>query len=637
MANRNVIEGIIQGNERGFAFLIPIEKGEDYFISHSDLKGALHKDRVLAEITSHTGEHTTARVLKILERGTTELVGTYFSSRRGGLVYPDDDKFSQNVFIPFGKGERARSGDKVICKILSYPNRQNPEGIVTKILGRQFDKKAEIKSILFNYKLPEEFPLSVVKESEKFSKNLSKKDLENREDFRGKLTFTIDGEDAKDFDDAVSIEKLSSDTYRLYVHIADVSHYVKAGSQIDVEAYARGTSVYFPEKVIPMLPEALCNGVCSLVEGEDRLTLTCVMTIDKTGKVIDYRICPSVINSNARLTYTKVEKMLLGDSDLQKQYGEVYKDLKKMNELADILIERRDREGSIDLDVKESAIFVDKKGEVFVFEAPKDKAHKIIEEFMILANVTVAEHIFYQDLPFVYRIHERPSEEKVDDFYAFLNGVGVSARKNREGVYPKDFQTILKKAEGKPTYTLINRVMLRSMQKAKYSEIDVGHFGLSLKHYCHFTSPIRRYPDLTIHRILKDALCGNYSKMDKYASIVGEVSKHSSDRERVAIEAERAVDEYYKILYMTGHVGEEFDGVISGVTGFGIFVELANGVEGLIKIETLKLGGKRLELDKTRYTLTDGKRTFKLGQEVKIKVVGVNLGERRAEFMLVNK
>ncbi len=635
MARNELIEGIIQGNERGFAFLIPTEKTEDYFISHSDLKGALHKDRVLAEIISGGTERTMARVLKILERGTTEIVGTYFTSRRGGVVYPDDQKFSVNVFVPFGKGLRARAGDKVVCKILSYPHRQNPEGIVTKILGRQFDKKAEIKSILFNYKLPETFPKIVLEESEKVRKSVTKKDIINREDYRKKLTFTIDGEDARDFDDAVSIDRLENGNFRLYVHIADVSHYVKWNKEIDKEAFSRATSVYFPEKVIPMLPEKLCNGICSLVEGEDRLTLSCVMTVDKTGKVIDYKITPSVINSNARLTYNKVEKMLSGDKKLAREYGEIFDSVLAMDELADILIKRREKEGTIDLDVKESAITVDKNGDVLVEIAPKDKAHKIIEEFMILANVTVAEYMFYLELPFIYRVHEKPTEEKVKDFYDFLTGLGISARKNKEGVYPKDFQSILKKAEGEPTYTLINRVMLRSMQKAKYSENDVGHFGLSLKHYCHFTSPIRRYPDLTIHRIIKDALNGNFSKMEKYAEFVSVAAKQSSERERVAIDAERAIDEYYKMLYMSGHVGEEFEGVISGVTNFGVFVELHNAVEGLVKIDTMKLNGKRLTLDQKNYTLTDGKRTFKLGQSVKIKVVGVNLGERRAEFVLV--
>ena len=634
---REIIEGKIQGNERGYAFLIPLEENkEDYFIPHCDLKDAMHGDTVLAETTFGHGERTTARVLKVLKRGIDKLVGTYFSNRHGGTVTPDERKYYNDIFIPFGKGVRAKSGDKVVCKILSYPKRGNPEGIVTEILGRQFEKKTELKAIEFNYKLPDKFPKSVLLEAEFASKNYNVIDFSGRKDFRNLVTMTIDGEDAKDFDDAISIEKLKGGKYKLGVHIADVTNFVKFGGEIDKEAFNRATSVYFPESVIPMLPEVLCNDVCSLKEGVDRLTLSCIMTVNDKGKVTDYEITPAVIKSSARLTYTKVQKIIDGDKKLADKYNGVVKELLLMNELADILIARRDVEGSIDLDVKESAIYVDKKGEIRVESAPRDKAHKIIEEFMVLANTTVAEYIYYLEKPFVYRVHEKPSEEKLKNFYDFLRGLGINVSGKKGEVHPKDFQAILEKAEGTPAFTLINRVMLRSMQKAKYSPIDMGHFGLSLQHYCHFTSPIRRYPDLVVHRILKDFLSGNTDLEQKYGEFVFEASKQSSDKEKNATEAERAVDDYYKMLYISGYVGEEFDGIVSGVMPFGVFVELNNGIEGLVKIETIKSKGKRFVHDQTNYILTDGKTTFKLGQKVRVKVAGVNISDRRAEFILIN-
>ncbi len=634
MARREILEGVLSGNERGYAFLVIGDGKEDYFIPHHDLKDAMHGDRVLAETTDGTGERTTARVLKVLERGITELVGTYFTCKSGGFVTPDERKYYNDVFIPFGKGLRAKSGDKVVCKILSYPKRKSPEGIITKILGRQFDKNTELKSIIYNFKLNEKFPKQAIVEAENLPVNLSKEDLKGRVDFRKTLTMTIDGEDARDFDDAISIEKLNNGNYILGVHIADVSHYVKKGGEIDKEAFNRATSVYFPEKVIPMLPEKLCNDLCSLKEGVDRLTLSCVMTVNLNGQVIDYKITPSIIKSSHRMTYTDVQRILDGDKKLVKEYSDIVNNIHLMNELADILIKSRDKQGSIDLDVKESAIFVDKKGEITILPAPRDKAHRIIEEFMILANVTVAEYIYYLEKPFIYRVHESPSPERLENFYLFLKGLGVQFKRKKDQVFPKDFQTILKNAENTPAYTLINRVMLRSMQKAKYSPIDVGHFGLSKEHYCHFTSPIRRYPDLVIHRIIKEFLSGQQKLEEKYGEFVFSASTQSSEKEKNATEAERAVDDYYKLLYISGFVGDEFDGIVSGVTGFGIFVELFSGVEGLVKIETLK--GKRYVLDQKNYTLSNGKYSFKLGQKVKIKVVGINYGERRAEFMLIN-
>ncbi len=632
MSNREIIEGKLQGNERGYAFLIPTDgRSEDYFIPHSDLKDAMHGDTVIAERTNGGGNRTTARVLKVIERGITELVGTYCAHKKGGFIIPDERKYFKDVFVPFGKGVRAKTGDKVVVKILSYPKRQSPEGIVVKVLGRQFDKKAELKSILFEYKLPERFSKELLEYADGIDGEISKKQLKGRKDLRGELTFTIDGEDARDFDDAVSIEKLPNG-YKLGVHIADVSHYVKWGDIIDNEAFSRGTSVYFPEQVIPMLPNRLCNDLCSLREGVDRLTLSCIMTVNDKGKVIDYEITPSVINSASRTTYTTVQKILDGDKSARKENKKIVASVMLMNELADVLIKKRDEQGNIDLDVKESAIRVDENGEIFVTASKQNKAQKIIEEFMILANVTVAEFMFYLENPFIYRVHEKPSKEKIQTFYEFLNGLGFAVKGKNDEIYSKQFQQILKKMENTPFFTIVNRVMLRSMQKAKYSEVDVGHFGLSEKHYCHFTSPIRRYPDLMIHRIIKDFLSGCKNLEEKYGAKVSEVATYSSAKEKNAIEAERAVDDYYKLLYISGFVGEEFEGAISGVTSFGLFVELECGVEGLIKSENI--GGKgKLNHDVKNFTITVGEDKYKLGQTVKIKVVGVNLADRRAEFI----
>ncbi len=635
MVKREIIEGKLQGNERGYAFLLPFEEGkEDYFIPHSDLKGAMHGDTVMAETTSGTGTRTTARVLKVLERGITELVGTYFSCKSGGFVTPDERKYFNDIFIPLGKGLRAKSGDKVVCKILFYPKRQNPEGIITKVLGRQFERKAELKAMLYTYNLPEKFKNEVIAEAESLGADVSKEEISKRKDYRKQLTFTIDGEDAKDFDDAVSIEKLKGEKYRLGVHIADVSHYVKPFGKIDKEAYSRATSVYFPESVLPMLPERLCNDLCSLREGVDRLTMSCVMTINKKGSVISYEISPSIINSSARMTYNQVQKIIDGDKKLIEKYPNQAKYIALMDELSDILIAKREENGSIDLDVKESTVLVSKNGHISVEATKRNKAHRIIEEFMILANVTVAEYVYFLESPFVYRIQEKPSEERLENFYSFLSGLGVSVKRKKDQVYSKDFQSILKSAENTPAFTLINRVMLRSMQKAKYSPIDKGHFGLSLAHYCHFTSPIRRYPDLVVHRILKDILSGVENLEAKYSNFVVNASAQSSDKEKNAAEAERAVDDYYKLLYISDFVGEEFSAVISGVTNFGLFAELNNGIEGIIKIENIE-SNRRLKYDEKSYTLSDGKTTYRLGQSVKIKVVGVNMGDRRAEFMLV--
>lgn len=628
---RKILEGKIIGNERGYAFLtVEGSIAGDYFIPHCDLRGALHGDTVLCETTDGVGERTTARVLKVLERGYDRITGTYFSKRNGGYVVPDENKFSTDVTIPFGKGLRVKTGEKVVVKILSYPKRQNPEGMIIKVFGKQFEKNAELASILYTYKLPEKFPKSVLYEADCLSGEISECEISNRKDLRGLLIFTIDGDDSRDFDDAVSLD-LIGDKYILGVHIADVSHFVKEGSALNEEAFRRATSVYFPEKVIPMLPERLSNDLCSLVEGKDRLTLSCIMTFMSDGTLVDKEITPSIIRSRRRTTYSEVERLLNGEKidSLKEIEDAIY----SMDKFSDVLNKNRSEKGCIDLDVKESKITVDKNGKIEVTASSSDRAHKIIEEFMIAANKAVAEYFYFLDCPFIYRVHGEPTEERLENFYAFLSGIGINPKRRKDKVFSKDFQLILKNAENTPAFTVINRVMLRAMQKAKYSPEETGHFGLGEKFYSHFTSPIRRYPDLAIHRIIKYVLKYGTEKIDRFNDFVLSASSQSSEMEKVALEAECAVDDYYKILYISNYEGEEFDGYISGVTAFGIFVELENGVEGLVKLSTLK-GGKYV-FDAKKYMLSNGKNTYRLGEKVTIKVLGVNVIDKKAEFGLI--
>lgn len=627
-----VIQGKIQGNARGYAFLIPIENySEDYFIPHSDLRGAMHGDIVLAEKTFGTGERTTARVLKVLERGIKEVVGTYFSCRNGGFITPDDDKYFNDIFIPNNGGIRAKNADKVVCKIICYPKRKCPEGIIIKILGRQFEKKAELSSILHTYKLPTSFGERVLKDAKSLDGSISPNEISKRKDLRSQLIFTIDGETAKDFDDAVSIEKFN-DYYELGVHIADVTHYVKQGGFIDSEAYERGTSVYFPESVIPMLPERLCNDLCSLRPNEDRLTLSCIMKVNFNGEVVDSQIENSVINSKYRLTYNEVQEIL--DGNCKEKYPvDLITSLKLMDELTDILIDKRENKGNINLDIRESSISV-VNGKIMVEVEKRKKSQKIIEEFMILTNTVVAEYMYYLDIPFIYRVHDKPSPEKLDNFYAFLDGIGVKYKRRKDDIFSKDFQTILKNCDENIS-PLVNRIMLRSMQKAKYKPECEGHFGLSEKFYCHFTSPIRRYPDLAIHRIIKDFIRNGSEKLEqKYSEFVVNASLKSSEREKVAFDAEMAVDDYYKLLYISNFIGEEFDGVISGIMQFGVFVELENTIEGLVRIETIE--GKDFKYNKQNYTLSNNEKSYKLGQKVRVKIVGVDITDKKAHFIFVD-
>ena len=635
-----LIIGTVSGNERGFGFLVPQDKesyGEDFFIPRKNLHGALHGDTVLCEVVRANyadSERDEVSVMRILSRGYKTVVGTFRRDRRAGYLFPDEKKFSTHIYIPLSDCAHIPSDVKAVAKITSYPYGRAPGGEIIEVLGEEEDFFAEELSIIRSYNLREEFPQSVEKEAEKQQrKGITEKDLIRRRDLRDKLIVTIDGEDTRDIDDAISLEK-SGKYYILGVHIADVSHYVTEKSVLDNEAFERGTSVYFPDCVLPMLPRALSNGICSLNEGEDRLALSCIMKIDENGKVVDNEIVETVIRSAHKMTYTEVTQILDGEKT---NYDEnVQKLVFLFADLTRILQRKREKKGGVTLDIKEAKILFNKDtNEITVPDYIRPFSYQIIEAFMVLANETVAEYMQAIDAPFIYRIHEKPTEEKAATFRAFAQSLGLTARFNADTVRPFDYQNLLKAGEDLPTFAVLNRVMLRSMQKARYSSENVGHFGLASDCYCHFTSPIRRYPDLCIHRIIKQVLHGGYDEAQRrYAGFVSQAAEQSSDRERRAADAERDVDDLYKTMYMSERIGEEYDAVISGVTSFGLFAELPNTIEGFIPIESL-LGN--FEFDEKLLCLRGRTESYGIGESIRVKVRDVDFYRRRTEFTLLNK
>ena len=626
------MSGTISGNERGFAFLIPDGKTadmKDYFIPRHSLKGALDGDRVLAAKVKGTEDEAT--VIKILSRGRTAVAGTF--ERVGGACYvvPDSAKFVPRIFVPTSLSLGAKQGDKVVCRITAYPHGKAPNGKVTEILGKSGDFFAEELSIIRNYGLYEEFPKEVEKQAESVA--AEKVVLGKRRDLRGELTITIDGDDTRDIDDAVSLKRRGGN-FVLGVHIADVGHYVKRGSKLDGEAYNRGTSVYFPDRVLPMLPRALSNGACSLNEGEDRYALSCVMTITPEGERIKSEIFESVINSNHRTTYKEITALIEGDKGAAEKYPDLITMCRDMKELCEALSSRRERLGNIDLSVKEAHISLDERGEIVIPDFERTISEKIIEQFMISANEAVAERMEKAGAPFMFRVHEPPAPEKIASFLSFLSDLGISGKVSEDEPTPKQFQAILKSVAGKPCEGAVNKVMLRTMQKARYFERNLGHFGIASGCYCHFTSPIRRYPDLFIHRIIKGMLHGELDLMrEKYAPVAAEEAAHCSLCERNADGAERDVDSLYKVVYMSDRTGEEYEATVSGVTAFGVFAELDNTVEGLIRLE--KLPGGSYEYLEDKFVLK-GERTFRLGDRIKIRVDGCDWGNMRPEFSLAD-
>ncbi len=631
-----LIKGILSGNERGFAFLIPEDKQRyenDFFIPHKSLHGALHGDTVLIERVF--GSDDEGNVVKILSRGYGKIVGTFRRDRRAGYLIPDEKKFSTEIYIPLSDCHQIKNGVKAVAKITSYPHGKAPGGEIVEVLGDEDDFFAEELSIIRSYNLREEFPPRVEKDAKRQSDHgITAEDLKNRRDFRGQIIVTIDGEDTRDIDDAVSLERIDDD-YLLGVHIADVTHYVPYRSPLDEEAYERGTSVYFPDRVLPMLPRPLSNGICSLNEGEDRLTLSCLMRIDRKGVVKSSEIVEGVIRSTYRMTYTDVTKILDGDKQTTEKYALAADMVYLFKELTEILQAMRNKKGNVALDVKEAKIILDERGDIVIPEYERVFSYQIIEAFMVLANETVAEYMHGIEAPFVYRIHEKPSEEKAVAFRNFAQTLGLNVRFNADDVKPYDYQNVLKAAEGLPSYTVLNRVMLRSMQKARYDAENLGHFGLASGCYCHFTSPIRRYPDLCIHRIIKEVINGGYGEAcERYGDFVARAAKQASERERRATDAERDVDDLYMAMYMSERLGEEFDAVISGVTSFGLFAELSNGIEGLIPIESL-FGEYKFDPD--RFCLIGRTQSYTIGESVHVKAIDVDFTRRRTEFRLLSK
>lgn len=630
--------GTVSANKNGYAFLIPNDRKkypEDFFIPRRHLNGALHGDKVVTLLRPTPKSDDEVMVISILERGYQEIVGTFFQDRNGCFLRPDEEKYTQDIFIPRNKTLGAISGFKVVARITSYPKGKAPGGEIIEILGSGDDFFVEELSLIRAHGLREEFSAEVKKEAAKMPVSVSKESTVGRLDLRDKLIITVDGEDTRDIDDAISIER-EGENYILGVHIADVSHYVKIGSALDKEAYKRATSVYFPDRVLPMLPRELSNGICSLNEGVDRLTLSCIMQIDKDGKVVKSKIAKSVISSTHRMTYRQIEDIANEKGEIMEQYPDLVELARDAYDLTRILKERRRKKGEIELDVKEAKIMFNESGEIVIPDYERLLSHQMIEQFMVLANETVAAFMTEKKMPFVYRIHEKPKAEKAEELKQFLISIGVPAIYDPANVKPEDYQSILKKAEGLPVASVINRVMLRSMMKARYDSVNVGHFGLSSDCYCHFTSPIRRYPDLCIHRIIKTVLDGKEKEAkEKYGKFVSEASVQSSECERKAVEAERDVDDLYKVVYMSERIGEEYDGVISGVTAYGFFVELPNTVEGFVPYKSLP--EDEYEYFEERFLLRGKRTSFRIGDEVRVQVAGCDFGNREIDFHFLNK
>ncbi|MFR6257221.1 MAG: ribonuclease R [Anaerovoracaceae bacterium] len=639
---RNVIQGTITKHRKGFGFVVSDDIDKDIFISAPSMNGAMNGDEVEVDLIPDYlwRESPEGIITKILKRNTVEVVGTFEKSKKFGFVIPESKKFKEDIFIRKKDFSGAQRGDKVVVSITKYPDRYNSaEGRITEIISRFGQPGGDIKAIARTYDMRETFPSRVNAEAKAMKrKGIGTEDVKKRKDLRNKKVFTIDGADSKDFDDAVSIEILKNGNYLLGVHIADVSHYVENGGFLDKEALKRGTSVYLLDQVIPMLPKALSNDICSLNPNEDRLTLSVDMEITPEGVIVSHEIYESIIKSCERLIYDDISDLLENDDkDMSVRYKDIKNELLMMNDLAIALRKRRYERGSLDFDLDESYIKLDKRGvPISVDIAQRRTANKLIEEFMLIANETVAEHFYWMEIPFVYRVHEKPDNEKIDKLKVFLQSFGIILKGNSDSIHPKAISNILEQVKGKSNENVVSSVTLRSMQKAFYSTSCEGHFGLALKYYCHFTSPIRRYPDLMIHRIIKWVISNEVtSKGTKYfAKMAENAAELSSAAERKAIEAEREVEKLKKAEYMTYHIGEEFDGVISGVTNFGLYVQLENTIEGLIKIDSLY--DDYYDYNQEKYALM-GRRTnkvYKLGDKIRIFVDDVNTDRSEINFLI---
>ncbi len=650
LKKKGTLKGTIQSHDRGFAFLLPEASDEDdVYIPRGKVKGAMHEDRVLVRLQEKKGKdrkHKKLRegeVLRVLQRRNPRIVGTYYNKGKKGIVIPDDRHISHRVAVEQLDGEKPSSGEKVVVEIDTWPDTSGelPGGRIIEQLGSSEDEGVDITSILKRYGLSVDFPLTVMNELHNMKEDniLRALDEENRLDLRSLTTFTIDGADAKDFDDAVSLEKVSQDMYRLGVHIADVSYYVKEGSSLDKEALRRGTSVYLPDRVVPMLPQKLSNDLCSLNPQKERLAISVFMDIDKEGKLHSYSFHSSVIISDARMTYDEVNNILEGDKELREQYEALVPIFEDMHFLAKALKEKRVERGTLDFEVPEAEIKLDDRGKPVEINVKKEGlAESIIEEFMICCNEVIASHFYRNEVPSIYRVHEKPELEKLQLLQEFLRLFNIKLKGDLEEISPKKLQDVIYKVKDTPYEKVVNYVLLRSLPQARYSDSSVGHFGLASRYYTHFTSPIRRYPDLIVHRILRKTLRGKLSAEEKerLEQNIPSIAEQSSERERNAMEAEREALDLKKAEYMEGKEGNEYSGTISGVTSFGLFVELENTVEGLVHVT--QMTDDYYVFDERRYSLIgehSGK-VYRLGDRVEVRLERVNKAERMVHFSLLD-
>ncbi len=637
-----LVAGRFQGHGRGFGFVIPDSGEEDVFIPANALNGAMHGDRVIARLNrqSNSDRRKEGEILQIIEHVNKTIVGKFDRSENFGFVIPDHTRLSGDIFIPKEHIKGAQKGQKVVVEITKWPEKnRNAEGRITEVLGDEGETGVDVMSIIRAYGIPYEFPEEVLHEAERAPKEVSQAELKGRRDLRGLRMVTIDGEDARDLDDAISIELLPDGKYRLGVHIADVTHYVREGSALDNEALLRGTSVYFPDRVIPMLPRELSNNICSLNAHVDRLAFSVMMDIDFMGNVSKHEIFESVIHIRERMTYTHVYSILEEDNqELKERYKEHLEDFTHMKNLSSILKEKRKRRGAVDFEFDEAKVIVDDHGKPIEIKRYKmTVANSIIEEFMLLCNEVVSEHFYWIGVPFVYRIHEDPDPEKMETLNTILSTFGYKLKGYRD-VHPKALQDIIQQIKGKPEEKAINMIMLRSLQKARYSDIHDWHFGLAAEYYSHFTSPIRRYPDLIIHRIMKEQLSGKLDekRISHYKGILPGITKSNSERERSAQDAERDVVDLKKAEYMLDKVGQHFEGIISSIAAFGMFVELDNTIEGLIRLSTMD--DDYYSYDERALCLI-GERTrriFRIGDKVKVQLVKVTPEARQIDFILID-
>lgn len=647
MKESNIEEGIYRKNAKGFGFVKVEGRDDEIYVSKDKSLNALNGDSVLVKIIEDANEKKDKRaegkIIKITKHEKDTIVGIFQNNKSFGFVVPDDKNFGTDIFISKKNFGKARNNHKVLVQITKYPkDGKKAEGKVIEVLGGVNQAGVDMLSLIKEYNLPSKFPELVVEEAKRCGNKVDKKDIPNRVDMRDKTIFTIDGEDAKDLDDAVRVQKLENGNYKLDVYIADVSYYVKEDSLLDHEALLRGTSIYMLSRVIPMLPRELSNGICSLNAGEDRFTLSCVMEIDSKGKVVSSEVFKGIINVTERMTYTDVQKIIDGsDKKVLKRYEKYVNDFKLMEELAIILKNRRMENGYLNLDIPESKIELDKNGRtVNISKYETSFANEIIEQCMLTANETIAEKFFWLEAPFIYRVHEDPDLEKIQELNKFLFNFGLKIKANKDNIFPKEFSKILEEVKGKEEEKVVSNLILRTLKVARYESENKGHFGIASKYYCHFTSPIRRYPDLFIHRIISKYLAANYDVddkfLEKYDQEAEDRAKQSSEREKIATKVERDSEDIKKAEYMEKRIGEEYDGIVSSVTSFGIFVELENTVEGLIRFENLGNEYFIYDEDRKRLIGEHTNTTYKIGDKVKIRVIKASKLLRQIDFEIVN-